>query len=140
VLTTSGGAEEVELALSVLERGEPTDITPPVVGVLVDELSLPEAGEDVLAGVPPTTLTPESEDVVLPEAGLLDGFALPVAVGALDDDPPTTVTEEELSDWPHAPVFPRNVSASTTRAARLGRSDPPSARVVDPASMMASPF
>jgi hypothetical protein len=72
VLTTSGGAEEVELALSGLERGEPTDITLPVVGVLVDELSAPEPVEDGLAGGPPTTLTPVSEDVVLLEAGPLD--------------------------------------------------------------------
>jgi hypothetical protein len=108
----------VELADSILERVEPTEITlPPVDDVLVDELSLPDA-EDVLPDEPPTTLTPLSEEV-LPELVLLDELALPDVVVALDDDPPTTVTEEELSDWARAGGPPRNPIPRLNRTAML---------------------
>jgi hypothetical protein len=134
VLTTSGGAAEVELADSILECVVPTDMTLPLVDeVLVDDPSLPEA-EEVLPDEPPTTLTPLSEDV-LPELVLLDELALPDAVVALDDDPPTTVTEEELSDWARASGPPRNPIPRVSRTAMLDR-DRARVRAVTPALMI----
>jgi hypothetical protein len=112
---------------------------------LVEELPLPAAvavPDSLADGVaapsdepplPAVVVAPdplEEGDVSLPEE-----LSLPVVAVVLDEEPPITVMEEELSDCPRAAALPRNPTPRASSTAMVDR-DRARVRAVTPALMI----
>jgi hypothetical protein len=150
---------EVELSLpvAVLEEdpsaegvvGEPPDSVPDPSGgvVMPPPVAAPAVDDEVLSDEPPMTVT-ESSEALLPVAlspaapvPSVDppppGIADPSVLGP--DDPPMTVTPEELSDCPRAPMGVKRHAASARKTANLRCNTSRCALAVDQGSCMAIP-